>query len=391
MDMTDTPAIPGPKPRPRATTGHVAGGSATTRILRGAERTDPAFLIAWQKLVEGAAEPNPFFEPWFLTASFNHLDPNNTHTLLTHWSQEQLTGLMPLAQPTRYYGYPMPHLATWLHTNAFCGVPLVRSGYEQQFWRDALHHLDRNSRRALFLHCAQLPADGPVNRALDTVLAQTKRRAVTVDTAQRAMLSSQLSPEEYLKQNLSSKRRKELRRQRKRLEEAGALSFERCDDGSGIDQWIAEFLALEASGWKGDARSALGCDARTQAFFTHALNRAARFGRLERLTLRLDGAPIAMLANFLAPPGLFGFKTAFDERYARFSPGLLLQLENLDLLTRPGIDWADSCAVQGHSMIERIWSEKRRVISRNIALGGPIARAGFRLLSAYETRAGSGS
>ena len=98
-----------------------------------------------------------------------------------------------------------------------------------------------------------------------------------------------------------------------------------------------------------------------------------------------------MLANFLAPPGLFGFKTAFDERYARFSPGLLLQLENLDLLTRPGIDWADSCAVQGHSMIERIWSEKRRVISRNIALGGPIARAGFRLLSAYETRAGGGS
>ena len=47
MDMTDTPAIPGPKPRPRASTGHVAGGSAITRILRGAERTDPAFLIAW--------------------------------------------------------------------------------------------------------------------------------------------------------------------------------------------------------------------------------------------------------------------------------------------------------------------------------------------------------
>lgn len=33
--------------------------------------------------------------------------------------------------------------------------------------------------------------------------------------------------------------------------------------------------------------------------------------------------------------------------YARFSPGMLLQLENLALLERGGIDWADSCAMEG--------------------------------------------
>jgi hypothetical protein len=107
---------------------------------------------------------------------------------------------------------------------------------------------------------------------------------------------------------------------------------------------------------------------------------------LERLALKLDGKAIAMLATFLAPPGAYSFKTTFDEAYARFSPGLLLQLENLDLLTRPGIEWADSCAVEGHSMIERIWREKRRLVSRNIAIGGPLRRAAFRTLMAYETR-----
>ena len=74
------------------------------------------------------------------------------------------------------------------------------------------------------------------------------------------------------------------------------------------------------------------------------------------------------------------------ETYARFSPGLLLQLENLSLLERGDIEWADSCAAPGHSMIERIWREKRRITTRNVAIGGAIRRAAFRALMAYEMR-----
>ncbi|MFN7159793.1 MAG: GNAT family N-acetyltransferase, partial [Erythrobacter cryptus] len=113
---------------------------------------------------------------------------------------------------------------------------------------------------------------------------------------------------------------------------------------------------------------------------------AAAAGRLERLALRLDGRAIAMLANFITPPGAYSFKTAFDEDYARFSPGMLLQLENLALLERPDVAWADSCAAEGHPMIERLWRDRRHMVSRNIAIGGPTRRALFRLLMAWETR-----
>jgi hypothetical protein len=37
-------------------------------------------------------------------------------------------------------------------------------------------------------------------------------------------------------------------------------------------------------------------------------------------------------------------------------------------------------------MIERLWRGQRRMVSRNIAIGGPLRRGGFRLLMAYETR-----
>ena len=65
---------------------------------------------------------------------------------------------------------------------------------------------------------------------------------------------------------------------------------------------------------------------------------------------------------------------------------MLLQLQILALLEREGIRWADSCAVEGHPMIERLWRGQRRMASINIAIGGPARRAAFRLLMAYETR-----
>src|SRR5262249_15551850 len=149
---------------------------------------------------------------------------------------------------------------------------------------------------------------------------------------------------------LSGKKRKELRRQCARLSELGDVSFERRADARDLDAWIERFLALELAGWKGLAGSALAAEPATAHLFRESLHGAAQRGKLERLTLSLDGEPIAMLATFLTPPGAFSFKTAFDERYARYSPGVLLQRENLAVLDRDDIAWSDSCAAADHPM-----------------------------------------
>jgi CelD/BcsL family acetyltransferase involved in cellulose biosynthesis len=293
---------------------------------------------------------------------------------------------MPLARSSDYYGHPVPHASAWLHTNAFCGVPLIASGHEEAFWQALLAHLDRRPGRALFLHLPQLPADGPVFAALGRVLANGHRKHYVAAREARAMLTGETSAAAYLEASMSAKKRKELRRQHNRLAEEGALSFERVEGDAGLAEWAAEFLALEAAGWKGEAGSALASVPDTAALFEAALAGAAAAGRLERLALRLDGRAIAMLANFITAPGAYSYKTAFDEAYARFSPGMLLQLENLALLERKDIQWADSCAVEGHPMIERLWRDARRMAGINIAIGGTLRGAAFRLLMAYETR-----
>lgn len=205
----------------------------------------------------------------------------------------------------------------------------------------------------------------------------------------RAMLDSALTAEAYLEQSLGGKKRKELRRQHRRLGEEGELTIVRTTDSEDIETWAEEFLALEEAGWKGDAGSALGCAFATRILFVEALEGAARRGRLERVAVRLDGKPLAMLASFLCPPGAFSYKTAFDEAYARFSPGVLLQCENLALLEHPAIAWTDSCAAADHPMIDHIWRERRAIVRHNIAIGGAARRLLFRVLAARETRHGA--
>ena len=350
---------------------------------------DRSEIIAeWDGLAQAAGEPNPFYESWYLLPSLRAFDPAGEVQLLVLKSGDQFAGLIPMKREARYYGHPAPHLRNWVHANCFLGQPLVASGFEAVFWRELLLWCDRQGGLALFLHLAHVPADGPLHDALREVLAG--RSAATVLSEERALLATDLSREAYLEASLAGKKRKELRRQERRLAEEGELTVERLDDALGVAEWVAEFLDLEHRGWKGAAGSALACDTRTADVFADALNGAARRGRLERLALRLDGRPIAMLASFLTPPGAFSYKTAFDEDYARFSPGVLLQCENLSLLEREGIDWVDSCASADHPMIDHFWREQRSIARHSLGIGGPVRRAIFNLLCRRETGAPPG-
>jgi CelD/BcsL family acetyltransferase involved in cellulose biosynthesis len=176
---------------------------------------------------------------------------------------------------------------------------------------------------------------------------------------------------------MPARNRKDLNRRFRRLGELGEIDFKWETGSDGLTRWIAEFLELEAAGWKGDAGSALACDPATSALFRESLIGAARRDRLVRLSLRLNGRPIAMLSTFLTPPGAFGFKTAFDEDYSRFSPGLLLEREFLTAPHRFDIRWCDSCAAPDHSVMNRIWYERRPVGRVSIAIGGHLRRAVF--------------
>jgi len=372
----------GSAPAGRSARAAAPAPALTARFAPLAGRAD-ALCSEWEELTASASEPNPFVESWFVAAAARYLASERVR-LAEVREGSTLLGLLPLTIERRYGRIPVRHVQNWNHANSFLGTPLVRSGEEEAFWRTLLDGLDRAPWASGFLHLEGLAADGPVARGLAAAAASLGRAAPVVHSERRAFLESSLTAARYYEQTVRKKKRKELARLRNRLAELGPLTTRALLPEDDLAAWCDDFLALERSGWKGREGTALGCDAAGEHFFREALAAAHAAGRLQLLRMQLGGRPIAMLVNFLTPPGSFSFKTAYDEEYARFSPGVLIQIENLRILEQPGIAWMDSCAAQDHPMIDSLWAERRTLVRVTLPLRGPRRRLTFAAARALE-------
>ncbi|PXW71265.1 CelD/BcsL family acetyltransferase involved in cellulose biosynthesis [Blastomonas natatoria] len=366
----------------------MAGSNATAQVadamrlaLLDPKRLDAAFMAAWHRLADHASEPNVFHAPEYLAPAIDHCDPLQRARLITVSDGSTLVGLMPMAVE-RYYGrWPVSHSQNWRHPNCFLGTPLIKAGHERAFWQALLADLDRRMDSGVFLHLYGIATDGPVFAALAQLCTDQRRVCDIVLAEERAMLATTMAGQAYYEAVVRKKKRKEIARLRNRLADLGTIETLHGFGDAGLDAWLAEFLALEQAGWKGRNGSALADHAETRALFLAATHQAYASGKLHLVAMRLDGKPLAMLVNFLSPPGGFSFKTAFDEAYARFSPGVLLQIDNLGILREHGLAWMDSCAAEGHPMIDSLWAERRHVGRVSVGLKGfgrPALFAAFR-------------
>lgn len=338
----------------------------------------------WPELEGCASEPNAFGESWFAGASLRHLDIPASLRTIEVWRGPVLLGLLPVHIAERYGRLTVRHVTNWLHYHSFLGTPLIRKGAEPAFWEAVLRLLDDEPWARGFLHIASLVEKGPVHRGLIEAARRLGRPCDVVHCSERAFLRSELSPQAYYERTVRKKKRKELKRLSARLAELGRVEFRTLSSPEELEPWTDAFLGLERSGWKGDRGSALACDPGTRGFFREVLDGAFHADKLDFLRLDLDGRPIAMLVNFLSAPGSFSFKIAIDEDYARFSPGVLIQIENLRVLGRDGIDWMDSCAAENHPMINSLWAERRQLVRVSVPLAGPLRRSIFRICRTAE-------
>ena len=320
----------------------------------------------WTRLAAEAAEPNPFYEHWFVAAASTAAGDVG---LLEVWRGPKLIGVMPLAAESGYAKLPVRFAVNWRHDQMFVGTPLVAAGEEEAFWRAALDLLDGQDWPTL-LHLRSLVEDGPVHRGL-----LAARDCSVAYREQRAFLESDLSPEAYYEQAVRAKKRKELRRQRNRLAELAPVAFRQFADGDDLGEWCDAYLRLERVGWKGEAGTAFACSPARAQFFREVVAGARVSGRLQFLRLDLGEKVVAMLVNFRCAPGSFSFKTVFDEDFARFSPGVLIQRENLAILDDSDIAWMDSCAAEDHPMIDSFWRERRSIVRVTVPLAGARRRA----------------
>ncbi|MGH8388091.1 MAG: GNAT family N-acetyltransferase [Pseudomonas sp.] len=353
-------------------------------VVRSLADAEP-YIEAWEALAHAAVEPNMFYSPWALLSALEHLVGNKRFVLLFILRPTERTmrpgfvidGFFPLFEPGACALLPISAARMVRHRYCFSVAPLVRSGHESEVMRSFLHWLHRHRRSYPLLRMPDAPADGPLADALRWALREEGRRFHEGSHWQRALMKLGDDAECYLERALSSKERREHRRKRNRLAELGDLRFRALQpSGEDLAAWLAAFVKLELKGWKGESQSALGSRPQSRRFFEEVASAAYARGQLMMFEMSLDGRPLAMLCDFLAPPAAFAFKIAFDEDYAKHSPGVLLVLEYIhrrkDLEER-GVEWMDSCSNPDNTLTNRLWMERKPLCTFLLSSGSPLA------------------
>ncbi len=330
------------------------------------------------------AEPNPFYDRPVLDAALAHLAGTAAVRVIEAADSEgRIIARLPVERRWLHGRIPVPHLAAWSHVHCYYGAPMLRAGQEQEGWAALLDRFDADRGSGDFLHLGRIDPDGPAARALLTLCAEQRRPVVEVGRYERALLKSTMSAEDYWTQAVRPKKRKELRRQQNRLAEQGPISNRTLADPADLPEWCAAFVTLEGKGWKGDEGTALGSDPAHERFFHAACTAAFAAGQLDMLRIDCGHVPVAMLVNFVAPGGGYSFKIGIDPDFGRYSPGVLIEIDNLRRVLDDGIvPWMDSCAAPGHPMIDSLWTERRTIVQYRVAL----RHGGLRAVRGAATR-----
>jgi CelD/BcsL family acetyltransferase involved in cellulose biosynthesis len=371
----------------------VRRASAADRYLGVAFETEcrpltglAAIADAWRDLAAHALEPNIFYEPAFALAAAPLLGSDVLAGLV--WSAtapRQLLGFFPVRIDRRRYGVPIPVLTGWIHPYAPLGTPLVRRELAEPVIAAWLDHIARDPKLPDLMLLRTLPDDGPFAAALGAVLTRNGCEAKSFERHQRAILAPDSDRAGYIDAAMGAKKRKELRRQRRRLEEAGTVTWSEAKDARGIAGGLADFFALEASGWKGPAGTAAARHDAIREFMTRAVVQLAAEGKVATYRLLVDELAVAAMILLRSGNIFWCWKIAYEEAFARYSPGVQLTVGATEaLLADPALAYADSCATAGHPMIERVWRERLTLADQLIGTH-PGADFSFTLACRLET------
>ena len=325
----------------------------------------PEQLAAWRRLAAHAAEPNPFFEPDYVLATARRTGDSG-HLLVVEGGAGWLACL-----PVRRRGAPgFRALRSWCDEYCFLGTPLVdRESVDEAV--EALLGPSAEGHRLLVLE--RFALDGPIGTRTAQLLHAGRVERVLERRYERAIVTRQPEQREF---DLRRGVRRERTRKLEGLARAIASPVE-LRERPDSDAAIEDFLQLEAASWKGGTGTALASRPADAAFFREVCSAFADAGRFSMLELSGDhGLPLAMLVSFTAGDALFAYKTAFDEGFKSYAPGVEVTYATVERFFEDGRGrLLDSCAASENALLNRMLPDRRRLAT--LIVGPASARTAF--------------
>lgn len=321
----------------------------------------------WTALAARAAVPNVFMDP-AVALAYAESWPDPVRILLAwqseqeHGAEAQLVGAWLLVERVTRLSWPWKVLVSPPGPVAYLGTPVIDRDYVAPVLAAMLQMIRETPGLPKLVQAGDMSGGSLVMEALSMVQAGSSVRARLLETRRRAKLISRDDPKAFWVNSMSARRLQGFARKRRQLGKEGKLVFACVDDPEAVAAGLEEFLRLEASGWKAVRQSALACDAAIARFTRRMVAELAQRRLVSVQSLRLDGVPIAMWVVLFSGSAAYTWRTAYDEAYRRFSPGvLLLEDTTAHLAMHPGISFTDSCNHRDVGHQAERWPERHEV------------------------------
>ncbi len=338
------------------------------RVVAPSELT-PTDLAAWTACAASSLEPNPFFEPAWLLPALEHLDASSTTRLVLAEHGGVVHACVPVTMlavdddETGGHGAHAALVTMVAPTVMALGTPLVTRAGGHDAVANLLRGLSGEAARqgAGLVIMEWVGNDGPTAQLLKDTATQSNHHLIEFDTWERAFLRRRTDDDEcYWLRSVGKNRLRTIHQHRRRLDAAlgTGVSLRRRADSSAIDA----FLRLEESGWKGHRPDGLAFRRRVGSarFFEVVCRRYLDEGRMWFLSLEGDGTPIAMICCVRAGEGVFAFRTAYDEEFATFGPGVEILVDAMeDVARNTDASWLDTCAAPGNQHLLELFPDRR--------------------------------
>lgn len=277
----------------------------------------------WNDLAARSAQRLPMLSHAWIASYLEHqVAPTETWFCLLVFEGRRLVGVLPLlACPRSLLWLKNMRLRTPHNAHTFGVEPLIEPVYDHEVRRLFCEYLARLFPSGFLLECHRLPQSSP---SLTVHTWEPKHSFVFIDMSGTGCFVRVDSSFDDFLASLSARFRRNLGRIERKLAGLGRVETSFRTGHLQCEEYLAAFMRIEASGWKGRAGTAVGKDPVRVSFYRTLTRRLSELGWLEWHFLHVGGREIAAHLAVKVDRTLTIFKIAYDEAFRTCSPGTIL-------------------------------------------------------------------
>jgi hypothetical protein len=318
----------------------------------------------WEEAIEKSTETSVFLTFEFIRAEWENLgwesisDGDISPLILIVRNGEEIAGIFPfLKEKTVLFGLPV------LRLRAFGNLYLDRTAMilvnnHQHVIEKALWFLMKEEGSWNIIYLQNVSPDTLLAAYIEKCSRSLKIKLETVPGYRSPYIARHSSWQEYFALR-SSNFHKQIKNKTNSLnKKVGNFSVFEYRTPEDVDQAMSIVFKIDSNSWKGNAHTSLSATVRSMAYWKILTKYLADKGRVRIWILWVNADPVAFEYHVKFDNKIYSMKWSYDNRFQKYSPGLILKLKSTESFWNEGIDEIDLLGIEDHFKLT--WSNSIR-------------------------------